>query len=58
MVRYEVELTRKDSKKLQYNFEITVSNPMWIESNEQLEARNWIITNISDKDLPELHKGF
>lgn len=57
MARYEIEFTTKDSRKLKYNIEITVSNPGWLEPGEQVEVRNWIITNISDKDLPELYSG-
>jgi len=57
MARYGIELITKDSKKLKYNIEITVSNPGWLEPGEQVEVRNWVITNISDKDLPELYSG-
>jgi len=58
MARYVVEFTTNDSKKLKYNIEITVSNPDWLMPGEQVEIRKWVITNISDKDLPELYKGF
>jgi len=58
MARYEVELITKDSRILKYNIEVTVSNPGWLEPGEQVEVRNWIITNISDKDLPQLFQGY
>ncbi len=57
MARYEIEFTTTDSRKLKYNIEITVSNPGWLEPGDQVEVRKWIVTNISNKELPELYKG-
>lgn len=57
MARYTVMFKDNSGNEYRYHIEITVKDPEWKFQDVQKKTREWVVTNISDKELPKLYEG-